>query len=74
MYWSISSSPAISSSSTAVLGEEDGVSNDCWLELGDVTVCRWDCEVEELGILAAESETFGDKSLRPFEGDKAENL
>ena len=40
MYWSISSSPAISSSSTTVLGEEDGVNNDCWLELGDVTVCR----------------------------------
>jgi len=37
MYWSISSSPAISSSSTTILGE-DGVSNDCWLELGDVTV------------------------------------
>ena len=74
MYWSISSSPVISSSSTTVLGEEDGVNNDCWLELGDVTVCLWDCEAEELGILAAESETFGDKSLRPFEGDRAENL
>ena len=32
------------------------------------------CQVEELGILAAESETFGDKSFKPFEGDKAENL
>ena len=39
MYWSISSSPAISSSSTTILGDEDGVNNDCWLELGDVTVC-----------------------------------
>ena len=57
-----------------MLGEEDGVNNDCWLELGDVTACLWDCEAEELGSLAAESETFGDKSFRPFEGDKAENL
>lgn len=57
-----------------MLGEEEGGSNDCWLELGDVTVCLCDCGAEELGILAAESETFGDKSFRPFEGDKAENL
>lgn len=37
-------------------------------------MCLCDCVAEELGILAAESETFGDKSFRPFEGDKAENL
>jgi hypothetical protein len=36
-------------------------------------VCLCDCEAEELGSLAADSETFGDKSFRPFEGDNAEN-
>lgn len=37
-------------------------------------MCLCDWEAEEPGILAAESETFGDRSFKPLEGDKAENL
>ena len=65
-----SSSPAFSSSSTTVLVEGDGVNKDCRLELSDVIARPCDCEVEEFGILAAESETFWDKSLNPLKATR----
>lgn len=72
MYCIISSSPNNSSSSTE-LGAGDGVDNDCLLPDGDPIVC-WMLGVDvEFDDRAVGSETFGERSLRPFDGDKAEN-
>ena len=73
MYCIISSSP-ISSSSSIELGAGDGVDND-WRLLDGVPMVCWMLGVDEelFDDRAVGSETLGLSSLRPFEGERAEN-
>lgn len=71
MYCIISSSPTISSSSIK-LDTGEGVEVVAW-RLGDAItwVKLWLADAE---LLAVDSAIFGLRSLRPFDGDRAENL
>ena len=75
MYCIISSSPSTSSSSTE-LGAGDGVDSDCLLVDGE-PICCWMLGVDDALLIlddrAVGRDTLGLRSLRPFEGDSAEN-
>lgn len=73
MYCIISSSPNSSSSSTR-LDTGDGVEVVCLLVDGEAMACVMLWLADTVEFLAVEREILGLSSLRPLDGDSAENL